>query len=114
MAKLCIQIQPQLAPEMSIDRRLLAVKKIATNKTLFEEFEWSTGNDNGAYINLLFEANDHKSIWKLFRRELYEDSEIGIGLANSSIATCQGQRGWDDYLLLFHFDPTVKLDDIEE
>lgn len=27
------------------------------------------------------------------------------------IAYCQGEHGWDDYLLLDHFDPTVQLDD---
>jgi hypothetical protein len=28
------------------------------------------------------------------------------------VVTCEGDRGWDDYLLLHHFDKAQKLDDV--
>jgi hypothetical protein len=33
-------------------------------------------------------------------------------LANIAIVVCQGERGWDDYLLLHHFDSSVPLDQL--
>ena len=29
-------------------------------------------------------------------------------MAAASMAKCEGPHGWDDYLLLHHFDPMVK------
>ena len=40
------------------------------------------------------------------------DEELGPQLARASIATCQGSRGWDNYLLLHHYDRTFKLDSL--
>jgi hypothetical protein len=40
----------------------------------------------------------------------YRSSEFGGALAESSMAMCEGQRGWEDYLLLHHYDPAVQLD----
>lgn len=33
-----------------------------------------------------------------------------LDLRRSSIVTCQGSRGWDDYRLLHHFDSRQPLD----
>ena len=43
-------------------------------------------------------------------RHRFLDSELGPQLASASIATCEGNRGWDDYLLLHHYDRTLDLD----
>jgi hypothetical protein len=46
----------------------------------------------------------------LLQQRLYRSSEFGGALAESSMAMCEGQRGWEDYLLLHHYDPAVQLD----
>jgi hypothetical protein len=38
------------------------------------------------------------------------DKRLGAKLRRSSIVACEGSRGWDNYLLLHHFDPAVVLD----
>ena len=43
---------------------------------------------------------------KLFLRELK--------VLKGSIIVAQGDRGWDDYLLLHHFDRNEKLDSLEQ
>ncbi len=35
-------------------------------------------------------------------------------MARATIITCQGKRGWDDYLLLHHFDLSEPLDEISK
>ncbi|MDR0717159.1 MAG: tetratricopeptide repeat protein, partial [Azoarcus sp.] len=35
-------------------------------------------------------------------------------LKNSSIVVCQGRHGWDDYLLLYHYDSTQEVDEISK
>jgi hypothetical protein len=113
MSYLCIQIQPDLAPGLSIDSVLSVAQKIAADKTLVDGIELCTGNDNGPYIDLLFNAVNRRSLWERLKRELYEGKSAGP-LAQASIVTCEGERGWADYLLLFHFDPSIERDEIEE
>ena len=36
------------------------------------------------------------------------------GLAAAAIIVCEGEHGWDDYLLLHHFDPAEPLDTMRE
>jgi len=35
---------------------------------------------------------------------------LGPSLRRSCIVTCEGTRGWDNYLLLYHFNQKLKLD----
>jgi hypothetical protein len=53
-----------------------------------------------------FEAEDAVELWMAVRAEL----RAVPGLAAAAIVCCQGAQGWDDYLLLHHFDPTEPLD----
>jgi hypothetical protein len=69
------------------------------------------GEGNGLYINLKFSAPDHASGW-LCLRDAYDKSAGGRQLALSTIAICEGEHGWDDYLLLHHFDPDEVTEDV--
>jgi hypothetical protein len=66
----------------------------------------SRGNDKGEYVNLYFATDDLKSLWESVRHTL----SAAPGLANATIVACEGENGWDDYLLLHHFDPSEALD----
>ena len=35
---------------------------------------------------------------------------LGPSLRRSYIVSCEGTRGWDNYLLLYHFNQKLKLD----
>lgn len=76
----------------------------------FPSLTVSQGNDRGPYINLDFESDDPKADWMKIQAWL-EDVK---GLRISCIVTCQGRHGWDDYLLLHHFDPDEPCDDLPE
>ena len=61
--------------------------------------------------NINVDANDPVAFWrdvsgKLASRRLSKPLP-------SMIIVCEGDRGWDNYLLLHHFHRTQKLDDVE-
>ena len=66
------------------------------------------GDDNGPYINVRFRSADVGAVWAAVREQLRADPP----LAQCSMACCEGDRGWDDYRLLHHFDPSVPLDEV--
>jgi len=111
MSTLCIQIQPNRAPEMDMARVRALGEEVASDKVLVERFSIVQGEDGGPYVNLMFETERLAELWKLLSVKLYEDRGVGAGMARASMSTCEGKHGWDDYLLLYHFDPEIKLDD---
>jgi hypothetical protein len=111
MSVLCIQIQPSRAPGIDLALIRGAAAQLGSSG-LFTRYGEEEGFDNGAYINLYFDAPSAAEAWIAIRSTLYENESTGAFMQKSSIATCEGQQGWDDYLLLHHFDPTAALDQL--
>jgi hypothetical protein len=74
------------------------------------EFTFQRGSNRGPYINYFFESRSPRRVWRALRARAFADRRLGAKLRRASIVTCQGSRGWDDYLLLHHFDKNVVLD----
>ncbi|MEM1228795.1 MAG: hypothetical protein AAGJ40_24180 [Planctomycetota bacterium] len=70
----------------------------------------TTGEDDGRYIDILIKSDSPSETWAritdLFLGTDFLSTEIRI----SSIVTATGDAGWDNYLLLHHFDPDEQLD----
>jgi hypothetical protein len=102
MRNVCIQFQP--------DRAGAAESRI--REVLHETFAGArieTGYDNGRYENITFKAQSiEKTMSKL--RAIFDLPFAGRIAKSSCIATCDGKHGWDDYLLLHHYDRTLVLD----
>lgn len=113
MKSLTVQLQPDLAPELDIALAKSAIESIS-NLDLVENYAFSEGNDNGPYLNFTFSTFNLKEIWLQLSQVLYTDSSFGKSMKNSSMAMCEGSRGWDNYLLLHHYDPSVSTDDPNE
>ena len=62
------------------------------------------GAEDGGYWNLQFETADAVACWHALRPLL--------GPAEHLIVTCEGRRGWQDYLLLHHHEPGEPCEDI--
>lgn len=92
----------------------LLAKAVARERSIVQRLVIEEGDDNGAYTNLNFETTDLKILWDLIQKNLYKDEKIGIELTRSSIVTCEGEDGWNDYLLLHHFDLSVKTDSLHD
>ena len=64
------------------------------------------GDDKGPYINVSFTAAELKPLWQAVRNEL-----VRLGLQAGSIVACTGNDGWNDYLLLHHFDAKYRTNE---
>ena len=62
-----------------------------------------------SWINFVFPASSIDRAWTVVQ-VVFGNRRWGAALRRSTIVTCQGSRGWDDYKLLHHFDPAQTLD----
>ncbi len=110
MRSLLIHVQPNRS--MGIDMQTLncAFEKILSMDHLVKHHSFDHGEDDGPYSNYIFETLRAGDLWKRVRKAIYNSAEFGPHMKQASIATCSSEMGWDDYLLLFHFDPLIKLD----
>jgi hypothetical protein len=67
------------------------------------------GEDDGRYENFVFNAASPENAMTKVRVVL-DSPEVGRAARSSCIVTCEGEQGWDDYLLLHHFDRTLISD----
>lgn len=99
MGELSIQIQPGRMASFS-EQHVHQLCSSPAFATLVADCQVEEGNDEGRYINVFFKAADLKPLWAAVRNELFK-----LGLQAACIVTCTGKDGWNDYLLLHHFDP---------
>lgn len=66
------------------------------------------GWDHEGYVNIDLKLADISVIWT----ELQEELRADPGFACAAIIVCEGRHGWDDYLLLHHFDPLQPIDSL--
>lgn len=97
---MCIQLQPDLVPSVTVDENafLDAIKEVFKVKI-------EAGDDNGRYVNIVFRTTEPvQDLAKI------KDIFTKVGGSSCSIVVCEGEDGWNDYLLLHHFLPGEKLD----
>ena len=107
MVQFVIQVHPHRSPLLDIADLRSQCGRLATETALVRRWSWQDGFDDHPYVNLTFETNHPNPLWQLLHQQLYHASAFGQLLQSASIATCEGRHGWDDYLLLHHFDPTA-------
>lgn len=110
MTTFCIQIQPHRAPSLDLAKVKEFGEAIASDKELVSRFEIVEGVDGVSYTNLMFETAEAPSLWQRLHSELYGSEEIRDAMLRASMAMCEGKNGWNDYLLLYHFNEGEKLD----
>jgi hypothetical protein len=102
MKRLHIQIQLARSPGLDTVEAVARLSRLAAGVKVTE------GEDDGRYLNVNFKAADLSELWALIREEL----QSFPGLAGAAIVVCEGEFGWDDYLLLHHFNPEEQLDQL--
>lgn len=114
IGEVCVQIHPVRDPELDTNQLKSACEFIAKNIPGIRGVGFSEGEDAGPYLNIIFAVVEPAQSWHQIRLALIESSEFGGSLKKCCMCMCTGQNGWDDYLLLYHFDPRVALDEIRE
>ena len=108
MPALKVQVHPERAPALDLDSVLEIFSDAA--EMADAELTVTDGADDGPFVDFDFLTGDLPRLWEVLQSQVFEHDELGPHLALASIATCQGTRGWDNYLLLHHYDRSLKLD----
>ena len=106
---LSIQLQPHRAPGIDVP----AIQELCdalTGSPLVVEHAFNHGHDKTEYFNFTFGTEDLPGLWNEIQSRLYTDPRLGPWMNAASMAMCEGASGWDDYLLLYHFDAAVQRD----
>jgi hypothetical protein len=109
---LSIQIQPERAPELNVAEVKRSLEAI-TKSTLVRRHDFNEGFDETRYLNFTFGTEDLRGLWSLIQSTIFGDAPFAEPLARASIIVCEGNDGWNDYLQLFHFDPSLPRDSID-
>jgi len=105
MKTLQVQLQPDLAPDLDFPSFVSRLHGIGDKAG---RVRVSEANDNGRYINVSFDSANIGNLWQQIREELCAN----VAMSRCSVVCCEGDAGWDDYLLLHHFDPEQQLDNL--
>lgn len=68
------------------------------------------GEDEGNYLNIVFGSYAPQELWPHIKAALYQSAVHGKVLQAKSMALRTGEDGWNDYVLLYHFDPNVPVE----
>jgi hypothetical protein len=109
-----IQVQPERAASLDIARVIDLIEALAHDHNIVAGFDTTKGEDEGPYVNFTYLSKDPATLWKRIESDVLAHPQLGRKIAQASIIVCEGANGWDDYLLLHHFDRTMVLDSADE
>jgi hypothetical protein len=113
-AQFQIQIHPARVPQLEVSIVLEECALLAATESLITSYTAEEGEDDGCYVNIDLQTTDRSRLWDLVKTKLYGNAKFGAALAASSMTICTGDDGWDDYMLLHHYDRTLRLDSFED
>jgi hypothetical protein len=105
-----VQVHPDKVPCLDTARLIAECEAVAKATQGILGFHSEAGEDQGSYLNLVFGSDSPLTVWPAIRGSLYESAHFGSELQSASMALCTGEDGWNDYRLLYHFDPSVPID----
>jgi len=109
MPVLCLQLQPRRATGLSVQLITVLMARVAAASEV-QGFSFERGSDHGPYINYLFASRAPSRVWRGIQQRVLKHRRLGPRVRRASIVTCEGSRGWKNYLLLHHFDSAKHLD----
>lgn len=105
---ICFQVQLNRTPAIDV----VTVSRLMLRLALSPEIrEFSIQHDpKHLWVNFLFSSQAVGRSWRMLHSRALTHRRWGPRLRRSAIVTCEGSRGWDNYLLLHHFDTRQVLD----
>lgn len=76
MKSLSIQVQPDRASELDIEKIKLLFKKMESSSSV-EWSDFNEGVENGRYLNFTYGTNDAQSLWSDMKNEIYAHKIFG-------------------------------------
>jgi hypothetical protein len=109
MKILCFQVQAKRSRGIDLSAVAALMARIAMSSDV-QDFTIQRGRGKEPWVNFLFTSASLARTWSRLESGAVRHSRLGAKLRRSSIVTCQGSRGWDNYRLLHHFDSRQALD----
>jgi hypothetical protein len=106
MKCLSIQIQADRCGEENPQEVVLRLQCFCSQLACVTDVDVSKGE---GYVNINCTTEDLATLWAHLKKDLYECDSV---LQNASIVLSEGDSGWDDYLLLHHYDENEELDSV--
>lgn len=103
MKCLSIQLQPKIDTSFNEKDLIELVRSIGRSP------EIDTSDDKGKYISLHFFTEDLIVLWGELQQEFRKNNALNEWINKVAIIACEGDRGWDDYLLLSHYDESETI-----
>jgi hypothetical protein len=99
MKCLNIQLHPELCSD-DVENHVANLTAIANASARETKVSVDRDDDDGPYINVNVYTDDIVTLWSAVSLVITSTPS----LAAAAIVCCEGDNGWDDYLLLHHFD----------
>lgn len=109
MKSIMVQIQPEKSPGIDVARLIELFTALAGRAELVQHHAFDSGMDGAAYFNFTFGTQNADELWRAIIDLIYEAPEHKKHMASASMAMCSGESGWDTYMQLFHWDPSVPV-----
>jgi hypothetical protein len=109
MKNLVVQIHPNRVVDENINSALevfQSVKNRMESETIFDVEKQTE------FVNIHFSSSDVKNLWRTLSPFFLGENDALKSIRKGTIVVCQGEVGWEDYLLLYHFDKTESLDQL--
>src|SRR5882724_546381 len=106
-----IQVQPNRSEGINMSQVSAQFEDLLQLSDLVAHHDFNSGNDREPYFNFTFGTKRAGDLWREIQERFYRGGELAAHMRRASMAMCSSEEGWNDYLLLFHYDPKVKLDD---
>lgn len=110
MRTVCVQFQPKRARGVSVEVVTQLMARTAKSAGIVRTFGVEVAPSRQPWVNYFFTARYAGPVWAHLRRRALHHRRLGSALRESTIVTCEGSRGWDNYRLLHHFDPAQAVD----
>lgn len=103
-----IQIDPSRDTSYSIE----AFTRLVREQDKFPEVE--ADYENSALTNLNFFTEQPTEFWQYLQANIIQHPDCAAWLKQVAVVVCEGEHGWNDALLLAHFDSNEALDTLPE
>lgn len=106
MKCISVQLHPARDRTYGLDDLLVLVRSIGRYP------EVDVDEDDPTSVTLNFFTEDLQRFWSEFQQGVLNDADLGSWARATVIVVCEGDQGWDNYLLLWHYDPQQRTDQL--
>ncbi len=106
-----IQFQPSRCPGIESADIIASLKVFSDNSDLVDTLKTSEDVDDD-YLNIFLATSDLINLWSGLREFVFSSGEFSASILAALIVICEGDDGWNDYLLLYHYDSSMSVDEL--